>query len=125
MVNIHITGRHMDVTEAMRDYVEKKLIRLQKFYNRISEMEVVVEAEGLSHKMEIIIKADNHQRFVVQHTAEDAYACFDTALDKIERRLNRFKEKSRDRKKRIGAAEATVDFMETHPSEETDETEQE
>ena len=44
-----ITGRHMEVTEAMRSYIEKKIAKLQRYYNRISEMEVIVEEEGLHH----------------------------------------------------------------------------
>ncbi len=120
-----ITGRHMEVTEAMRSYVEKKISKLQRYYNRISEMEVIVEEEGLHHKIEIIVKADKHQRFVVQHTAEDGYACFDAAIDKIERKLTKHKEKSRSRKGRIGAAEAAFEIMENQPSMENGEEYQE
>jgi len=115
----------MEVTEAMRSYVEKKISKLQRYYNRISEMEMIVEEEGLQHKIEIIVKADNHQRFVVQHTAADGYACFDAALDKIERKLTKHKEKSRSRKGRIGAAEAAVEMMENPPSLENGEKYQE
>lgn len=120
-----ITGRHMEVTESMRSYVEKKISKLQRYYNRISEMEVVIEEEGSQHKIELIVKADNHQRFVVQHTLEDGYACFDAALDKIERKLTKHKEKSRIRKGRIGTAEAAFELMEQPPSEETEEENQE
>lgn len=108
-----ITGRHMEVTGAMRSYVEKKIERLTKYHNRIAEIEVVIESEGTSHKIEIIIKADHHQRIVVQNTAEDAYACFDTTLDKIERKLIKHKEKARNHKGVIGAAEATAEIIES------------
>ena len=115
----------MEVTEAMRSYVEKKISKLQRYYNRISEMEVIVEEEGLHHKIEIIVKADNHQRFVVQHSAEDGYACFDAAIDKIERKLTKHKEKSSSRKGRIGAAEAAVEILENQPTQEKGEDYQE
>ena len=106
-----ITGRHMEVTEALRTYVDKKIPRLSK-YNRIAEIEVVFANEAMVHKVEVIIKADNHQRFVVSHTAEDAYASLDSAIDKMERQLIRHKEKSRNRKRRTGAAEASADVIE-------------
>ncbi len=112
-----ITGRHMEVTEAMRSYVKKKIPRLNKYNRRISEMEVIVDGEGKNHKIEIIIKADNHQRFVANHRAEDAYACFDAALDKIERQLVKHKEKSRNHKGRVGAAEATAEIIESQRTE--------
>ena len=120
-MHIKITGRHMEVTDAMRTYVEKKISRLIKYYNRISEMEVVVDGEGLNHVVEIIVKADGHQRFVVKQTGEDAYGCVDTAMDKIERQMTRHKEKSRDRKRRIGAAEASAELAETAEDMETEE----
>ena len=115
-MHIRITGRHMDVTEAMRSYVDKKIHRLNKYNNRISEMEVVVDGEGQHHKIEIIIKADNHQRFVANDINEDAYACFDGALDKIERQLIKHKEKTRNHKGRVGAAEASVEIIDTQES---------
>ena len=116
-MHIRITGRHMDITEAMRSYVDKKIHRLSKYNNRISEMEVVVDGEGQYHKIEIIIKADNRQRFVANDTNEDAYACFDTALDKIERQLIKHKEKVRNHKGRVGAAEASVEIIDTQESQ--------
>jgi len=115
-MHIRITGRHMEITEAMRSYMDKKIHRLNKYNNRISEMEVVVEGEGLHHKIDIIIKADNHQRFVANNIDEDAYACFDTALDKVERQLVKHKEKVRNHKGRQGAAEAAVEFIDTQES---------
>ncbi len=120
-MHIRITGRHMEVTEAMRSYVDKKIHRLNKYNNRISEMEVVIEGEGQDHKIEIIIKADNHQRFVSNDVNEDAYACFDAALDKIERQLVKHKEKTRHHKGRVGAAEASVEIIEIQESKEQEE----
>ena len=112
-MNTRITGRHMEVTEAMRAYVEKKIPRLSKYNNRISEIEILVDGEGLKHKIEIIIKADRHQRFVANHSDEDAFACFDGALDKIERQLTKHKERFRRRKGRVGAAEASAEVLES------------
>ena len=115
----------MDVTEAMRSYVDKKIHRLNKYNNRISEMEVVVAGEGLHHKIEIIIKVDNHQRFVANDVNEDAYACFDAALDKIERQLIKHKEKVRNHKGRVGAAEASVEIIDIQDSKEQEEISEE
>ena len=103
----------MEVTEAMRSYIEKKIARLSKHHNRISDVEVVIDEEGKNQKIEIIVKVDNHQRFVVTQVEQDAYACVDTALDKIERQLTQYKEKTRSHKGKTGAAEAAIDFMES------------
>ena len=114
-----ISGRHMEVTDAMRAYVEKKIARLSKFYNRISSIEVILDAQGTVHKVEIIVNADNRQPFVVRQSHEDMYACIDATLDKCERQLTRHKEKSRDRKHRLGAAEATAEIIEAQEGPDT------
>lgn len=104
-MRVNITGRHMEMTDALRQYVEKKTSRLVKYHNRISDMEVVVEEEGIHKKCEIIIKVDHADPFVVTERGEDLYACIDISVDKMERPLMRFKEKSRIRKGRTGTAE--------------------
>ena len=114
---IKITGRHMEVTEPLHDFAEKKVSRISK-YNRVAEIEVIFGSEGKTHTVEIIVKADNRQRFVVKHAGEDAYACLDTAVDKIERQLRKDKEKSHNHKGRIGAAEASAGVVEAQSSEE-------
>ena len=113
-----ITGRHMEVTDAMRNYAQKKIAQLGKFYNRLSEIEVVMESEGVIHKVEIIISVDNHPPFVVRDSNQDAYACLDTAVDKIERQLNKHKEKLRNHRGRSGAAEASAEVIEARAAEE-------
>lgn len=112
-MRINIIGRRLEVTEAINDYVEKKINRLSKYYNRISEIEVILDEEGLVKKVEILIKADHAQKFIISESGEDLYACVDVGLDKIERQLTRFKEKSRNRKGRTSVAQATNDLLES------------
>ena len=123
MIN-KITGRHMEVTEAMHSFIEKKIDRLGRFYNRISEIEVILDGSGKSqeNKIELIVKADHHAPFIVHESGEDMYACLDTAVDKVERQLTRHKEKSRSHKGQISAAEATFEVLQ---KEEVDQETQE
>lgn len=113
-MNIRITGRHLDVTDAIREYVEKKIGRLERYYNRLLELEVTLDGQGAQlKKVEILAKPANHELFVAREEAEDLYACFDAALDKMERRLSRWKEKSRDdRKHRTSVGEASHEMVE-------------
>lgn len=118
---IKITGRHMEVTEALRSYTEKKIDRLLNKYNRVSEIEIVFDNEAMVQKVEVIIKPDNHQRFVVHHAEADAYACLDAVIDKSERQLIKHKEKTRNRRNRTGAAEATAEAIESRSETEQQE----
>ena len=110
-MRINLTGRHIEITDALREYVEKKSNRLSKYHNRISDMEIVIGEEGQTKKCEFIVKVDHADRIVVRESGDDLYACVDAGVDKVERQLTRFKEKSRVRKGRTGTAEAVGDAM--------------
>ena len=114
-----ITGRHIELTEAMRDYAIKKVDRLSKFSKRLSEIEVIIDSEGTSNKVEIISRVTNHANpLVVTSSNEDAYACLDAAVDKMERQLIKDKEKTGNHKNRTGTSEAISDAIESKLAEE-------
>jgi len=105
-----ITGKQMELTDAMRSYIEKKIAKINKFQSRVSEIEVVISSEGISSRVELIIRTGNTSPFVVTCSNEDAYVCVDAAVDKIERQIVRFKEKH-NRKGRTSAAEAGAEAI--------------
>jgi len=114
-----ITGRHLELTESMRDYAQKKVGRLSKYSKRLSEIEVTIDSSGTNNKVEIIAKVTNHvSPFVVTSSNEDAYACVDMAVDKMERQLVKDKEKTGNHKSRTCTSEATSDAIESKESEE-------
>ncbi len=119
-MRIKITGRHMDVTEAIQAYAEKKVARLSKFHNRLSDIEVIIESGKLEKRVEIILKVDHHAPFVVHASHEDAYACIDAAVDKIERKLNKFKEKTHSHKGQASTAEASAEILDVQAAAEDD-----
>jgi len=111
---IKITGRHLELTESMRAYAQKKIGKLSKYSKRLSEIEVTIDSDGTNNKVEIISKVTNHASpFVVTSSNEDAYACVDMAVDKMERQLIKDKEKTGNHKSRTCTSEATSDAMES------------
>ncbi len=107
-MRLKITGRHMELTDSIREYVEKKVGKITKFYDRLSEIEVIVDSEAKKSKVELIVKADNHQPFVVHDSNDDAYACLDSVVDKMERQLKKYKEKSRSHKGHSSAGDVPI-----------------
>ncbi len=112
-MNITITGRHMDITDALRAYADKKLDRLRRLTQRVSEIEVILSTEGQNQCCDIILRIDNNPPRVVHVTGEDMYGCLDGAVDKIERQLARHKERTRQHKGRTGAGEAAADIFDS------------
>lgn len=91
-MNTKITGKNIDVTGAMKDYIEKRLERLEKFATEHTDVNVVCSVEREEQIIEI--QVSNGKDFVrVEERNADLYASVDLALDKAERQLRKEKEK--------------------------------
>jgi putative sigma-54 modulation protein len=99
-----ITGKHLEITDAIRSYAEEKSSKLPRYYSSINQVEVIIEGnEGGQQSVEIIARGEHSNLFVASETAYDVYACIDLAIHKIERQLHRKKEKERNNKHIAGA----------------------
>ncbi len=97
-MNITVNARHMEVTEALREYAEEKAARFPKFYDNIQSIEVIMDIEAGKPQVEIVVQATRKATFVAHHREDDMYACVDQCSDKIVQQLRRHKDKMRDRK---------------------------
>ena len=99
---ITISSRHMDVSAALKAYAEQKAGKLTKYFDRIQEIEVVLDAGKDAVSVEMIVNAEHKSMFVARHTGTDAYAGVDGCVDKLERQLTDHKEQVRNRKHPVG-----------------------
>ncbi len=104
-MRVTITGRHMGVSDALKQYCIAKAERLSRFLDRISAVEVILEGKDGVHTAEMIVHSDGATPFVAHERNADAYAAVDLLLDKIEEQLRRYKERRRNRKHPRGTAE--------------------
>ncbi len=89
---IIVTARHMEVTDAIRDYAHKKVESLHLDYPRIIEAKVVLDVQNHRQQMaEIILFCANHIVIEVKSTTEDIYASIDESISKIARRMRKYK----------------------------------
>jgi len=101
-MDIAVSARHIELTEPIRQYAEEKAARLPKFFDRITEISVIVnKADNDNKEVEIITSAEHTDPFVVRVTGPDMYALIDEATDKLERQLRRHKDKLRNRKHNV------------------------
>jgi putative sigma-54 modulation protein len=88
----------MEVTDAIRQFVEGKVSKLPKFLdNNIQSIEVILDKEGLKAVTEIVVTAKKKHVFVATHHDDDLYASVDQCLHKIVQQLHRHKDRIRDR----------------------------
>lgn len=104
-MQITISGRHLDVSEKLKDYTTEKTSKFDRYYDRARSVEVVFDKESLVHVCEIIVRADHHTTFVAKESHEDPYAALDATAKDIERQMTKHKEKHRNRKHPEGASE--------------------
>ena len=88
---ITVTGRHVSVTEAMREYAEKKVAGLHLDYPKIIEAKVLLNVEQNRHIAEIILFCANHIVIEADTTTHDMYASIDETISKIARRMRKHK----------------------------------
>jgi putative sigma-54 modulation protein len=94
-----ITGKHFDITEAIRSHAEQKTSKLPKYYNSVNRVEVIIDGQlGGNANVEIIARAEHSKVFVGTESGQDIYRCIDLATRKLERQLRRAKGKERDNK---------------------------
>ncbi len=97
-MNIAVKARHMDITDAMREYVDSKVGKLPRYYDSIQTIEVTMDVQAGQSLVEIVAVAKRKHTFVASHRDEDMYACLDRCLDKISEQVRRHKDRVRDRK---------------------------
>ncbi|HWO99515.1 MAG TPA: ribosome-associated translation inhibitor RaiA [Methylococcus sp.] len=92
-MQLSITGHHVDVTEALKNYVTERFARLSRHSDRVLEAHVVLSAEKLLQKAEATVQVAGTTLFA-EDAQEDLYAAVDALIDKLDRQLLRHKEKS-------------------------------
>lgn len=97
-MQIKVTGRHLKLTDEVRDYINEKAGKLTRFYDRIHEIDVVVDQESEHLCMEMIVRTDHKQTFVAKDSGPDPSVLIDQLTDKLERQLKKHKEKIREHK---------------------------
>lgn len=90
--DIQITGRHVAVTDAMRDYAIEKISKIERFMNRIIDVNVIMDVQKTQHRIEIVMKVGN-LRISSQASTNDMYASIDKAVHKLEAQILRYKGK--------------------------------
>ncbi len=91
-MRISLTGHHVDITEALKNYVDSKFERLERHFDNFTNVHVILSVEKLRQKAEATMHA-NGTRVFADSVHEDMYAAIDGLIDKLDRQVLRHKEK--------------------------------
>lgn len=100
-MQVQITSKHMGVTPAVEAYATTKVERLPRYFDRIQQVEVILDKAKIGYTTEIIVDVEHHEPFVARCEHEDLYASIDLAADRSVRQLSDHKSRLRDNKHHV------------------------
>ena len=91
-MQISLTGHHVDITNALKSYVDNKFVRLERHFDNVINVHVILSVEKLRQKAEANIHVNGANVFA-DSVHEDMYAAIDGLIDKLDRQVIKYKEK--------------------------------
>ncbi|WP_199102535.1 ribosome hibernation-promoting factor, HPF/YfiA family [Aquitalea sp. ASV11] len=91
-MNLKVTGLHLEVTPAIREYVETKLERITRHVDHVIDVAVTLSVDKLVQKAEVNVHLSGKD-IHVEATDSDMYAAIDALMDKLDRQVLKHKEK--------------------------------
>jgi putative sigma-54 modulation protein len=91
-MQLSITGHHVEVTEAMKNYVTEKFAKLARHFDQVIDVHVILQVEKLAQKAEATVQVQGAKLFA-EETHEDLYAAIDGLIDKLDRQILKHKDK--------------------------------
>ncbi len=91
-MRVTISGRHMDITDSLKLYIENGLEKVRSHFDKVIDVDVVLDVEKHRHIAEVNLHA-NGIRIHSRESSQDMYASVDTVLDKLDKQVRKFKDR--------------------------------
>lgn len=106
-MNLQLTGHHLEVTAALRDYLHSKLARVSSHFDHVIDVKVTLSVEKLQQKVEATVHVPGNDLHA-ECADENMYSAIDMLADKLDRQVVKHKEKQSDHHKTNGAVKHQV-----------------
>jgi putative sigma-54 modulation protein len=123
-MDMTVTGRHVDVTPAIRQYAGKKLDHIGIDFPRILSAHYILEVDKFRHIAELVLQCGNHITIEAREVSEDLYASIDRVVDKVARQMRKYKTKIQRHRPRKAVAFDVDEQVMTHDLHEDEGTTQ-
>lgn len=100
-MQLSITGHHVEITDALRSYVEDKIQRIERHFDHVTNVHVVLRVEKLQQKAEAKLHVSGGDIYA-EDSQEDMYAAIDALVTKLDRQVLKHKEKLHQRSRGHG-----------------------
>ncbi len=96
-MNLQISGHHIDVTPALREYVETKLEPVVRHFDKVLAVNVILSVEKLKQTADVTMRVPGKELHITE-SHEDLYAAIDSMFDKLDRQVQKHKQKQQERR---------------------------
>jgi len=94
-MNLQISGHHLEITPAIHDYVTGKLERVTRHFDNVIDVNVILSVDKLKQKAEVTVHLSGKDVYV-EVIDEDLYAAVDVLVDKLDRQIQKHKQRVQD-----------------------------
>ncbi len=94
-MNLQVSGHHLEITPALHAYVTGKLERITRHFDNVIDVNVILSVDKLTQKAEVTVHLAGKDVYV-ESVDEDLYAAVDGLVDKLERQVQKYKQKLQD-----------------------------
>lgn len=94
-MQLTLTGHHVDITESMENYVREKFSKLERHFDNVLDVHVILTVEKLRHKAEATLHVSGNNLFA-NCEEEDMYVAIDGLIDKLDRQVLKHKSKTKN-----------------------------
>lgn len=96
MLQVSVTGRHFEVTEAIRQHAEEKIAKLTNHFDRLNKADLVLALDSDQTVAELTVTAPRGNRLFAQAKDRDLYAAVDGVIHRMVRQIDKMKERMQD-----------------------------
>lgn len=96
-MNLNLTGNHVEITPAMREYVTTKISKITRHFDHVIDVSVILSVEKHIQKAEANVHVKGKDIFV-EADGDNMYASIDNLIDKLDRQVLKYKEKNLERR---------------------------
>jgi putative sigma-54 modulation protein len=107
-MNLNLTGRHLEITPAIRQHVSDKLAKLKNHFDNVIDVNIVLSVDKLQQKAEGSVHLSGKDLFV-ECDDENLYVAIDSMIDKLDRQIIRHKEKYEARRHDASGKQAAAE----------------
>jgi putative sigma-54 modulation protein len=106
-MQLNVTGHHIDMTDSLQNYVETKMEKLERHFDNVTNVHVILSVEKQRHKAEATVHVTGADIYAESEN-DDMYVAIDALIDKLDRQVKKHKEKANDHHRAEGGIKKQV-----------------